>query len=348
MVALLQRAEAAPGRARSIGGRWTGLIVALVLLVLAVALSLAIGARAVSLPDVVGALFAPVAGDNDQMVVRDLRVPRTLLGLFAGAALALAGTLMQGLTRNPLADPGLLGVNAGASLFVVLAITWFGVSRPSGYVWFALLGAAVAALVVYGIGASRAAGATPLTLALAGTAVTAAVTSLITLVLISDLQTLGQYRFWSVGSLVGRDLNALTAVLPLLAAGAVLAAVLGRPLNALALGEDVARGLGQRVGVTRALAAVAIVLLCGGATAIAGPIVFVGLVVPHIARRFTGPDYRWIAAYSVVLGPALLILADVVGRVVAPPGELEAGIVVALIGVPVLVWLVRRSRSASL
>jgi iron complex transport system permease protein len=311
-------------------------------------LSLAFGAREIDLGTVLESLFAFSAENTDHMVVWELRVPRTLIGLAAGAGLALAGTIMQGITRNPLADPGILGVNAGASLFVILGITWFGVGSANGYVWFAFAGAAVAAIVVYSIGGARSSGATPVTLALAGTAVTAAITSIITLLLLTDIDTLGQYRFWAVGSLVGRDLGALGAVLPYLAAGVVLALALGRTLNTLALGDDVARGLGQRVGMSRAVAAIAIVLLCGGATAIAGPIVFVGLVVPHLVRRITGPDYRWITAYSLAIGPALLVAADTVGRLIAPPGELEAGVVVAFLGGPVLIALVRRTRWSTL
>jgi iron complex transport system permease protein len=324
-----------------------GLALALIVAVLVVVLSLAVGSRSIEFGAVLAALFGAGTDATDRMVVLDLRVPRTLIGVAAGAALALAGGLMQGLTRNPLADPGLLGVSAGASLFVVLAISWFGVTAASGYVWFALAGAAVATALVYLVGSVRG-GPSPLTLTLSGSAVTAGVTSVITLILIGDLETLGQYRFWSVGSLVGRDLEALAQVTPVLAVGVVLALLLGRGLDLLALGDDVARGLGQRVGLTRVLAASAIVLLCGGATAVAGPLAFVGLVVPHVARRITGPDYRWILAYSVVLGPILVLLADVAGRFLVRPAELEAGLVVAVVGAPVMIALIRGSRAGNL
>jgi iron complex transport system permease protein len=347
VVDLARPAVSAGTVTRAPAHRWVGLALAVALLVVAVALSFAVGARVIAPGTVLDALLSPGAGGNDGLVVRELRVPRTLIGLAAGAALGLAGTLMQGLTRNPLADPGLLGINAGASLAVVVAITWFGVTAATGYVWFAFAGAALAAVLVYGIGAARA-GASPVRLALAGTAVTAVATSIITLVLLADLDTLDRYRFWSVGSLVGRDLATLGTVLPFAVVAAVLAAALLRPLNTLALGADVARGLGQRVGRVQVAAAVAVVVLCGAATAVAGPIVFVGLVVPHVARRFTGPDYRWIGVYSVLLGPALLLLADVAGRVIAPPGEVEAGLVVALLGAPALIALVRRNRGVTL
>ena len=324
--------------------RALGLVGAAIVLLGAIILSLALGARDVSFDAVIGALFSPDLDNNDHVVIRDLRVPRTVIGLVAGAALAVAGAIMQGLTRNPLADPGLLGVNAGASLFVVIGITFFGVSAASGYIWFAFAGAGIATVVVYLIGAGRSGNPTPVTLTLAGTAVTAALTSVITLLLLTNLDTLNQYRFWAVGSLVGRGLDTVGTLAPFLVVGGVLAVVVARMLNVLALGEDVARGLGQNVLVARALSAAVIVILCGSATAIAGPIVFVGLVVPHIARRITGPDYRWIIAYSAVIGPALLVLADVVGRLVVRPTELEAGIVVAFIGAPAMIALVRRSK----
>jgi len=324
-----------------------GWVASVVVLLVVIFLSLVLGARGITVGTVFGALFSPDFGSTDQMVVRDLRVPRTVIGLVAGAALALAGTIMQGLTRNPLADPGLLGVNAGASLFVVIGITWFGVSSALGYVWFAFAGAAAATFVVYLVGAGRN-GPTPVTLTLAGSAVTAAITSIITLVLLSNLDTLNQYRFWAVGSLVGRDLEAVAALSPFLAIGAVLALALGRTLNVLALGDEVARGLGHRVGLSRVVAAVAIVVLCGSATAVAGPIVFIGLVIPHIARRITGPDYRWILAYSLILGPILLVAADIVGRLIVQPAELEAGLVVAFIGAPVMIALIRRARLGGL
>ena len=327
--------------------RAAGLVASSLLLVVVVFLSLALGSRQIDLGSVINAILDPVSGNNDHMVVRDLRVPRTILGIVAGAALALGGTLMQGLTRNPLADPGLLGVNAGASLLVVVGITFFGVSTASGQVWFAFVGAAAATVLVYLVGSGRG-GASPVSLTLAGTAVTAAVTSVITLLLLANLDTLNQFRFWSVGSLVGRDLEALGSILPFLLPGMLLALLLGRTLNVLALGTDVARGLGLHIGLARVLVSTAIVLLCGGATALVGPIVFVGLVVPHIARRIVGSDYRWILAYSTVIGAAMLVAADIVGRLVVPPGELEAGLVIAFIGAPVMIALVRSRRGGTL
>ncbi|MFY1636427.1 FecCD family ABC transporter permease [Solwaraspora sp. WMMB335] len=331
----------------TLGRRLGGLLAAVLLLALVVFASLALGARDIALPVVVEALLGRDRAVNDHVVVWDLRLPRTVIGLLAGAALGLSGALMQGLTRNPIADPGLLGINAGASLAVVIAITWLDVGTVTGYIWFAFAGATLAALLVYGVGSIGADGATPVKLAIAGSALTAVLTSLITLVLLTNLQTLERYRFWQVGSLVGRDLDTARTVLVFIAVGAFLALVSGRVLNALSLGDDVAHGLGQHVVRDRAVILTAIVLLCGSATALAGPIVFVGLVVPHAARWVTGPDYRWILGYGALLGATLLVAADVLGRLIAPPGEVEAGLVAAFLGAPVLIALVRRSRLAS-
>jgi iron complex transport system permease protein len=330
------------------GRQLIGLGVAVVLLVLAVVASLVVGSRSIPIGTVFEALLRPDLSLTDHTVVLDLRVPRTVIGLLAGLALGMAGALMQGITRNPLADPGLLGVNAGASLFVVAGIAWFGVTSALGYVWFAFAGAFVAAVIVYVVGSLGREGATPVKLALAGTALTASLTSLITIVLLSDPGAFDRYRFWAAGSLVARDLTSALQLAPFIVVGALLCLLAGRMLNALALGDDLARGLGQNLIVARVVCAVAVVLLCGSATAMAGPIVFVGLAVPHIARRFTGPDYRWILVYSAVLGPALLLAADVLGRVIAQPGEIEAGLVVAFLGAPMLIALVRRVKLAGL
>jgi iron complex transport system permease protein len=316
--------------------------------VLAALVSIAVGAKPIGLGQVVDALLHHDRTVEDHLIVWDLRIPRTVLALMVGAALGLAGGVMQGVTRNPLADPGLLGVNAGASIAVVTAITVFGVTTPSGYIWFAFVGAAAAGLVVYAIGAMGRGGATPVKLAIAGAAVSALLGSLTAAILLLHSATLDQYRFWAVGSVAGRDLDVTAAVAPFLALGAALALGSSRALNGLALGEDVARSLGQRIGLARALTASSVVLLCGGATAAAGPIWFVGLTVPHIARAVTGPDHRWLLPYAALLGAILLTLADVIGRVVARPGELYVGIVTAFVGGPVFIAFVRRRRVAEL
>ncbi len=326
---------------------WGSSRVCSALLLLAAVASLALGARDIALGQVWAALVDPVAGDNDHLVVRDLRVPRTLVGLVGGAALGVAGALMQGVTRNPIADPGLLGINSGASLAVLGAISVLGVTSVSGYLWFAFAGAALAAVVVYGAASLGAEGVTPVKLALIGAAVTATSTSVITVVLLADTQALDDYRFWQVGSLANRPLDVLTAVAPFVLVGLVLALAAGRVLDALALGDDVARGLGQDVVRGRLLVVLAVVLLCGSAVSMVGPIAFVGLAVPHLARALVGLDHRRIVAVSALLGPALLLGADVVGRLVVRPGELEAGLVVALVGAPVLLLVVRRSRAVA-
>jgi iron complex transport system permease protein len=255
---------------------------------------------------------------------------------------------MQGVTRNPLADPGILGVNAGAALFVVIAIYLFGVTSLTGYVWFAFLGAAIVSVVVYALGSLGRDGATPVKLALSGAAVAAFLGSVTTAILIVDVATLDQFRFWAVGSLAGRDTQIVAQVAPFVAVGGLLALASARSLNSLSLGDDVARSLGVRVGTARIVSALSVVLLCGAATAAAGPIGFVGLTVPHVARAICGPDYRWVLPYSAVLAPILLLGSDIVGRMVARPGELQVGIVTAFVGAPFFVVLVRRRRLAQL
>ncbi len=315
------------------------LVVALVAVCFA---SLAWGVREISVPHVVDALLRPDAGDSEHSVIRDQRVPRTVIGVVAGVALALSGALLQGLTRNPIGDPGLLGINAGASLAVIVAIAVFSVGHPAGFVWFAFGGAALAALLVYGSASVGRDGATPVKLALIGAAVTASCTSVITLVLLTDYQVTQAFRFWQVGALVNRPAGTALVVLPFVIAGVVLALGSARFLNAMALGEDLARGLGQHVARGRAIVLVAAVLLAGAATSLVGPIAFVGLMVPHAARAMVGLDYRRVLPIAALAGPVVLLGADVVGRLLVRPGELEAGLVVAAVGAPVLIWLVRR------
>lgn len=349
---------AAPLATRAVSGRLApanvrtrrvvGLAAAVGLLALAVMASVAVGAKSTALTTVLDAFtnFDPTV--NDHLIIRSLRLPRTATGVLIGAALGVAGAVMQGVTRNTLADPGVLGINAGAALFVVIAIYWFGVTSLSGYVWFAFAGAATAAGAVYLLGTIGRDGAAPVKLALAGAALTALAGSAATALLLVDMETLDQFRFWAVGSLAGRGAGVAAQVAPFIVAGLVFAVACGRRLNALALGDDVARSLGQRVGLARAFAAVTVVLLAGAATAAAGPIVFVGLTVPHVARAIVGPDYRWIIPYSAVLAATLLLVADVLGRVVARPDEIQVGIVTALIGAPFFISLVRRRHLAEL
>lgn len=324
-----------------------GLLAVLGVLALCVLLSIAVGAKSIPPLTVWQALFS-YDGSYDHSVVRELRLPRTVLGVFVGAALGLAGALMQALTRNPLAEPGLLGVNSGAAAAVVVAIFAFGVTSPQGYVWFAFAGAGGAALLVYFLGSRGRSTATPVRLALAGTAVAAVLQGLVYGVIVLNDFVFDRIRFWQVGSLVGRDLEIFLKVWPFLLAGVAVALMLAPALNTVALGEDLATALGARLQRTRLLAAASIVLLCGAATAAAGPIWFVGLVVPHVARAIAGPDQRWVLPYSALLAAVLLTGADTLGRVVLPNGELEVGIITALVGAPMFIALVRRKRIAQL
>ncbi|MFD9323680.1 FecCD family ABC transporter permease [Streptomyces sp. NPDC060053] len=325
--------------------RTAGLLLGLALLLAAAALSLAVGTRQIPLHQVWSGLFAPTGTENDA-IVRDLRLPRTLTGVAVGAALGLGGGLMQTLTRNPLADPGLLGVNAGAAAAVVTAISVLGITSFTGYLWFALAGAALAATAVQALGGGRY--ATPVRLALAGTAVNAALFGYVNGLQQWDLGTLDEMRYWAVGTLAKRDAGLLLTVLPLLVAGAALALALARPLGALALGDDHARALGTRVRRTRVLSVVAVTLLCGGATALCGPIGFVGLMIPHAARAFCGPDPRWLLPYCALYAPVLLLVSDVLGRIVAAPSEIEVGTVTAFLGGLLFVHLVRRRKASQL
>ncbi|UXN69733.1 iron chelate uptake ABC transporter family permease subunit [Devosia neptuniae] len=324
-------------------------LLGLVAIVLCVAfLSITVGARPVTLDTVWAALTAYNPDSTDHRIIWELRLPRTVIGLLVGAALGLAGAVLQGATRNPLADPSILGIHAGAALFVVLGVAILGISQLSIYVWLAFAGAGAAMLIVYAVASLGREGATPIKLALAGAAMTAALQSVISAILLTSPRTLDEVRFWQVGSLAGRNMDIVIQVAPFLAVGIVLALASARLLDGLSMGEDVARALGQRIGLSRAIAGLAAVVLAGASTAAAGPIAFVGLTVPHVARAITGPNYRWILPYSMLLAPILLLGADVLGRVLAPPGEVQVGIVTAFLGAPFFIALVRRRKLASL
>ncbi|MBB3664073.1 iron complex transport system permease protein [Prauserella sediminis] len=323
---------------------WT--VSAVALLAVACALSLVVGSYPSSPARVLSAVLSPGQADVDT-IVWHVRIPRTVSGLLAGSALGVAGAVMQGLTRNPLAGPGILGVNAGASLAVVTAIA-LGVTTAGGHLWFAFAGAGAAALFVYVLGSLGRGGATPVKLALAGAALTAMVGSMTTIVTLLDAATLDEYRFWAVGSLTRAGAEVTAAVGPFLVTGFLLALTVSGSLNTIALGEDMARSLGTRLVAIRVLAAVSVLLLAGTATVIAGPIAFVGLAVPHIARLLIGPDYRWIMPLSALLGPILLLLADVAGRWLVQPEQLQVGIVTGLAGGPLFLYLVRRRKVAQL
>jgi iron complex transport system permease protein len=330
-----------PGRVRSL---W--LLVVLAVLVALVLASVAVGSREVTWDEIVAGLGGSTSGLGEAAVAK--RVPRTVLAVLVGAALGLAGAVMQGVTRNPLADPGILGVNLGASLAVVTAIAWFGLSSATGYIWTAIGGAAAAAVFVYVVGSLGRGGATPLKLALAGAATSAALASLITAVSLPRGDVSGAIRSWQIGGVGGATFQALEPVLPFLAVGLAVSLLSARSLNTLALGDELAAGLGERVAVARALAALGAVLLCGAATAVAGPIGFVGLVVPHLCRLLVGVDHRWLLPFSAVTGACLLTASDVLGRIVARPGEIDVGIITALVGAPFFIAVVRRQKVSAL
>ena len=321
--------------------RIVAMVAATVALLLAVLLSLAIGARPIAPSAVLDALVHGGHGD-DAEVIRGLRLPRTAVGLMVGAALAVAGTVLQGVTRNPIADPGILGISQGASVGVVLAIAFAGIHTLTGYVWFAFAGAALASVAVYAIASSGRGGATPVKLALGGAAINALLVSVTTAVLTTKASAMDEFRFWQVGSLSGRDAHIVGQIWPFLVVGVLLVLSVARGLDALALGEDVAKGLGQRVATVRIVGGLGATVLTGVGVAAAGPIAFIGLAVPHIARAVVGSDHRWVLPLAALIGPVMLLVSDTVGRVVFPPSEVPAGVMTALIGVPFLVTLVRR------
>ncbi|WP_419707086.1 FecCD family ABC transporter permease [Promicromonospora sp. NFX87] len=326
--------------------RAAGLALVVAALALAALLSVMVGSKQLLPAQILQALVAPTGSDVDRIVL-ELRLPRTLAAVVVGAALGVSGALIQAFTRNPLGDPGILGVNAGASLGVACGIALFGTSVPAQHLGFAFVGALVATVVVLFIGAAGRS-ADPVRLTLAGVAVAAVLSGITTAITLLDPVTFNQMRGWAAGTFVERDLDVVLPAVPVVGAGLLIALVCARSLNALGLGDDLASALGTHVGLTRALAVTAITLLAGAATAVAGPIGFVGLMVPHVARWLVGPDQRWILPYSAVLAPVVLLVSDVVGRVVLWPGEVPVGIVTAFVGAPVLIWLVRRRTASAL
>jgi iron complex transport system permease protein len=315
-------------------------------LAVSVLLSLMVGARALSPSTVIAAILSPDLSLPDHAVVWDGRIPRTLLGLVAGVAIGVAGAVIQGLTRNPLADPGVLGVNAGAAFAVVVAVGVLGIQSLFGYIWFAFAGALIASVVVYLVGRSGH-GADPIRLVLTGVALTAVLEGLGQGLALVNPQAFDRLRTWNLGSLDIGSIQPVLAVSGFVLAGLLLAALATRGLNAVALGEDAATSLGVSVRATRVMAIAAVTVLAGSAAATAGVIVFLGLMVPHLARRLCGPDNRWVAGLSALMAPSILLLADVLGRVILP-GELAAGIVVAFVGAPFLIALARGKRVVEL
>lgn len=313
-----------------------------VIIVLSI-LSVSFGVRAVSVGDILAALSGHDETIAQAAIIK--RVPRTVLAILVGAALALSGATMQAVTRNPIADPGILGVSAGASLAVVFGLAFFGLSGALGQMFVAVIGAAVTAVFVYAIGSLGRGGATPLKLALAGAASAAALTSLISAIMLPRVDLLQSFQSWQIGGVGGAEWPRIAITAPALAAGALICFACSRGMNSLALGDDMASGLGENVFRTRLVSAAGAVILAGAATAIAGPIGFVGLVIPHMCRMLIGTDHRWLLPFSALAGAALLLAGDIVGRVIAPSGEeIQVGIITAVIGAPFFIWIVRRQK----
>lgn len=345
----LAPALSAPGDARP--RRWgrrraVGVVALVIVLVVAAILSVTFGARDVTAADIWSGLTGSTDTASAAAVAK--RVPRTILAILVGAALAVSGAVLQGATRNPLADPQILGINGGAGLAIVVGIAFFGLGSATSYIWVGLIGAAGAAVLVYAIGSLGRGGATPLRLALAGAVSAVAFSSLTSAVLLPRINVMNEFRFWQIGGVGGATFETILQVLPFLLAGLVICLASSTALNTLALGDELAAGLGARVRTARLLSTGGAVILCGAATAVAGPIGFVGLVVPHMIRLLVGVDHRWLLPVSALGGAALLTLGDVVGRLVARPEEIEVGIVTALVGAPFFIALVRRQRMRAL
>lgn len=305
-------------------------------------LSVTIGSRVVAWADIWAALGGATDTIGQAAVAK--RIPRTVMALMAGAALGMAGAVMQGVTRNPLADPGILGVNAGAALAVVVGIAWFNIALSFTYVFTAIFGAALAAVFVYAIGSLGPGGATPLKLALAGTATSVALAAFINALVLGRNDIAGGVRAWMIGGVGGVTFDRVLLILPFVVVGLIISLLSAKALNSLALGEELAAGLGENVVLARAMASLGAVMLCGAATAVCGPIGFVGLAVPHVCRLLVGVDHRWLLPLSALAGACLLIGADVLGRVVARPSELDVGIITAFVGAPVFIWIARQRK----
>lgn len=329
-------------RRGNLAARGLGLLVGLGAIALVALLSVRVGSIGVTNRDVWNALFHYDSASYEQVVVRELRVPRTIIALGVGGALAAAGAIMQAVTRNPLAGPSILGVSSGASFAIVTAITFLGLTAPSQYVWFAFAGALAAAAIVFLIGSAGRGGATPVKLALAGVVVSALLGAWTNTLLLLDEQTLDQARFWLAGSVAGRDLGTFWTVSPFLLGGMAVSLLVGHQMNVLSMGDDTARALGMHIARTRIISSALVVLMTGAAVAVAGPIAFVGLATPHLVRAVVGPDYRWVIPYAIVTGAVLLTAADILGRVIMQPSEIQVGIVTAFLGAPFLIYLARQ------
>lgn len=322
--------------------KWTILLVLLLLFVTAVFLSIAIGKTSIPLSTVWNAFFNYDSSSTNQIIIRTSRLTRTLIAITIGASLSIAGALMQALTRNPLAAPDIFGVNAGALFFIVASATFFSVESLSGYMWIGFLGAGIAGFIVYLLGSMGEDGLSPIRIVLAGAAISALFVSFTQGMLVLDEQRMQSVLFWLAGSVAGRDLDLLLPVLPFILGAIILSLLIGKPLNILMSGDDVAKNLGQNTGVLKLLIGVTIVFLAGGSVAVAGSVGFIGLVVPHIVKGVTGPDYQWILPISGLFGATLLLFADIAARLVIAPQEMPIGVMTALFGTPFFIYIARK------
>lgn len=318
-----------------------GLLICALVLAAAVVCSISFGVTDIPFSTVWESFVHP-NGSNEHLLIQTARVPRALIAASVGACLAVAGALMQVITRNPIASPSTLGVNSGAAFFIILASGWLGLSGIQALTWVALIGAALSGAVVFLLGSLGRDGMTPIKITLAGASMAAFFYSLTQGLMLSDGKMFDQVLVWLVGSVTGRGTEQLLNVLPYMGIGLVLALMLARQLNVLAMGETVAQGLGQRTGLIKALAAAAVILLAGGSVAVAGPIAFVGIIIPHIIRHFVGTDHRWILPYCALTGAILLVSADIGSRYIAMPKEIPVGVITAILGVPFFVYIARR------
>jgi iron complex transport system permease protein len=326
---------------QTVSSKLFGFICCIALLVVFILSSILFGLTDISWKTALEA-FTRYNGSNEHVIIQTARVPRALIAAAVGASLAMAGAIMQALTRNPLASPGILGINAGAAFFIVAAATFFSISSIGSFVWIAFLGAGTAAVLVFFLGSVGREGLTPIKLTLAGAALAALLASLTQGLLAVNEKAAEEVLFWLTGSVEGRKLEYLWAVFPYLAAGWLVAFLLAKPINLLIMGEDVAKGLGQRTLLVKLLGLLTVTVLAGGSVAIAGPIGFIGLMIPHLARALVGIDYRWIIPYAGLLGAILLLSADILARFVIMPKEVPVGVMTAFIGVPFFIYIARR------
>lgn len=323
-------------------GKIVGLIIILILCMICFATGQMLGRTFIPWREVMSAMLHYNPESTVDVLVQTERFPRAVIGMVVGASLAIAGALMQALTRNPLASPSTFGINAGAIFFVVVASLMFSISEMTQLMWFAFAGALVSALIVYGLGSIGRDGLTPIKIVLAGSAILALFTSFTQAMLVLNESGMQNVLFWLAGAIGGRTLDMLQPVSPLLAIAGITALFMGRAINLFVTGDDIAKGMGQRVLLLKIVIGIVVVILAGGSVAIVGAVGFVGLFIPHIARALVGTDYRWIIPFSGALGGLLLMTADLIARLIILPQEVPLGVITALIGVPFFIYIARK------